>query len=351
MTNVIKRLGSLSAAAASVGMWYACAQAPQNASEAKSLSNLEEQAKGGARTQTQCAGYNKVNAGIAADGLVLGANTPELKDAVMKTLTALPSSVSFNFAQWGGKVSLRDDLSTVCKAGVALLEEAGSSQVGGCMIVKEGEVTAYFKPDVNAIKYGLTRAMGYWVSAGSSIADVADDTLVFRKDKDPEISAYWDTLKAGFLAELKSRPGIDVNSATYKGVAELDSFVFYQEAFDSYNCDPTLRAKDTEAYPKTMALLAREAKGFDLIDKAAERALKTRDTADLDALGDKLEKTGHVYKQWQMTKLTVDHYLANNGAGLNLQTAKVPRVSGAPLMNLFRGGANAFRPGAAAGKI
>lgn len=242
-------------------------------SQTKSLNNFARNSGDVARNV--CSGNYQMIAGIQAEwdhvdfSQAAEAEVPKLKNALKKSLSAVPTNLQELFFGLGGKIVFSPNLSEPAKSSSDLTcdrsgEKAkfageGTGQIEACWTVdpRTFDVVILMNPKEESVQHATVRIFGYILSQVLTKVGVDSKENVLVAQKDGAFEMLLGDIATAVISDVK-RPGSKYTMKLNESLTRSPEFKYFAfaESFDSYYCNTTLRqsmAKKDE-FPQTYAL-------------------------------------------------------------------------------------------------
>ncbi len=281
-----------------------------SSSQTKSLNNFARSS--GDVVRNVCSGDQKMVTGIHAEWDHVDfsrANTsdvPKLKDALSKSLSAVPTNLQELFFGLGGKIVFNPNLNEPAKSSSDLscdvaaekskFASEGTSKIEACWTVdpKTANVIVLMNPSVESVQHATVRMFGYILSQILTKIAVNDKGALVSQT-DAAFEMLMGDIASAVIADIK-RPGSKYNLKVNESLANSKDFKYFAfaESFDSYYCNAGLRKSmaRSDEFPRTYALFERmdqELRKVQVISNSGSNsASASEDTFHLAGSGDQV---------------------------------------------------------------
>lgn len=245
-------------------------------SQTKSLNNFARNSGDVARNV--CSGNYQMVAGIQAEwdhvdfSRADEAEVPKLKNALKKSLSAVPSNLQELFFGLGGKIVFSPNLSEPAKSSSDLTcdrsgEKAkfageGTSQIEACWTVdpRTSDVVILMNPKEESVHHATVRIFGYILSQVLTKVGVDEKENVLVAQKDGAFEMLLGDIATAVISDVK-RPGSKYTLKLNESLTRSPEFKYFAfaESFDSFYCNAALRRSmaQKDEFPQTYALFER----------------------------------------------------------------------------------------------
>jgi hypothetical protein len=199
------------------------------------------------------------------------ADIPKLKDALRKSMSAVPSNLQELFFGLGGKIVFTPNLNQPAKSSSELscdvsaekskFASEGTSKIEACWTVdpKTTNVIVLMNPSVESVQHATVRMFGYILSQILTKIAVNDKGALVSQT-DAAFEMLMGDIASAVIADIK-RPGSKYNLKVNESLANSKEFKYFAfaESFDSYYCNASLRKSMArpDEFPRTYALFER----------------------------------------------------------------------------------------------